>query len=395
MRTVATIRHDIVDEREKLANLEAKLRDGSATEANEREFEDVATKLTKLAAELETAQVKEAAAHAERTRLQAIFRGDTPPTPTGDGSLQRKHAPGFAGAILGAGFDLRSKPTVTVALDQAVDMKASVDLSSTTPSTYQPRRIPGIQEMGRDQRFLYPFLPSQGVADETAVQDFRQSGSRTITGSIERAVAATTTKATLDVEIDFITTQLKELAVMMDEIPNQVLRSVNGIEQFLSNEARFALNQALDAHVLAQILAATPPSGLTGADLFAQVRNAIGAMRLLGSNPDLLVLNPTDSATLDLLQNNEGDYYFGGPGRSPNVDTVWGLTVVEHTTTAGTQPPILIDSSRLGTLYLGTLRFEADPFTHFSENMTDLRMEFNALQHVRDASAAYVIEAEE
>lgn len=364
------------------------------TSADTARLAAMGEELDSLIPAFKAAKAQEDRSDAERTRMDSIFRGESS-GPTHDGSRSMKHGSGFAAAILNAGFDLRSKPAVTIDLAEAygVDMLASVDLSSTTPATYRPLRVADIQSLGRDSRFLWPYLPSLGVGEETSIEDFVQTGSRTITGTVERALAAVTEKATLDVAIDHVSTQLKTLAVLLDEIPNQVLRSLNGIEQFLSAEARFALDQALDAHVLAAILAANPPNAATGANIFEQVRYAIGAMRLLGSNPDLLVLNPTDSAALDLLQNANDEYYFGGPARSPGADTLWGLRVVEHTTTAGTQKPILIDSARMGMLYLGSMRFEADPFTLFSTNRTNLRMEGNALMHVRDANAAYVIEA--
>jgi len=37
------------------------------------------------------------------------------------------------------------------------------------------------------------------------------------------------------------------------------------------------------------------------------------------------------------------------------------------------------------------MRVEADPFTGFKKNLTDLRVETNALMHIRDATAAYRI----
>lgn len=53
--------------------------------------------------------------------------------------------------------------------------------------------------------------------------------------------------------------------------------------------------------------------------------------------------------------------------------------------------PLLVDTARIGQLYLGTMRVEADPFTGFKKNLTDLRVETNALMHIRDATAAYRI----
>ena len=48
----------------------------------------------------------------------------------------------------------------------------------------------------------------------------------------------------------------------------------------------------------------------------------------------------------------------------------------------------LIDPMLLGQLYLGNLRFEADPFTDFKKNLTTLRIECKALYHVRQPEGA-------
>lgn len=319
-----------------------------------------------------------------------IIPGDT----TGGAWLPSTSAPrgtgSFAGAILGAGFDLKSRPSVTVPLAAAIERK-DIDLSSTTPATYSVRQVGAIADLGYDRRYLWPYLQRESVGDETAISDFRQTGSRTITGSVERAIAATTEKATLDVALDAVTEQLKTLAVLIDNIPNQVLRSVAGIADFFNTEARYVIDNALDAHVAAQILAATPPNGESGADIFAQVRNAMTAMRANGYSPDLLVLDGADSAALDLLQDNEARFYYGLDGRGDTA-TVFGVRIIERTAGAAFDP-LLIDSQRIGKLYLGTLRVDADPFTGFSTNQTDIRMEMNALMHVRAANAAYRIAA--
>ena len=50
---------------------------------------------------------------------------------------------------------------------------------------------------------------------------------------------------------------------------------------------------------------------------------------------------------------------------------------------------MLIDPDRLGRLYLGTVRVDADPFTGFKKNLTTLRVETTALYHVRNIQGAY------
>lgn len=64
-------------------------------------------------------------------------------------------------------------------------------------------------------------------------------------------------------------------------------------------------------------------------DLLTTTRQARTKVRTVGrSIPTAYVFNPADWEAIDLLQNNEGNYYFGGP-RQIQQPTLWGLPVVE------------------------------------------------------------------
>jgi hypothetical protein len=289
----------------------------------------------------------------------------------------------FASAILKAGWNLRSQPIIQIPLKAAFPV---VD-------TWAPVRSADIRPLGRDERYLWPLLPRTDIGNGTAIEDFRQTGNRTVTGDIERDVDATTDKATLDVDFDHDVQPVKTLAIMIEDIPNALLTSLPASREFFQVEARHAIEQALDVHVYDQIIAAGPPSGITGANLVEQVRHGIAAMRALGSNPDVLVVNPDDAADLDLFkQPGTEDYAFmsrsGGPG-----GPLWGLRVVERTSATMDEAPLLIDSRRVGMLYLGVLAMLADPYSKMRKNLVDLRFELNGLMHIRDANAAYLIAA--
>ena len=65
----------------------------------------------------------------------------------------------------------------------------------------------------------------------------------------------------------------------------------------------------------------------------------------------------------------------------------------KRTSAAGTEPPYLIDPAMLGQLYVGNLRFDADPYNgvggaNLRQNLVDLRIEANVLFHVRNAKGA-------
>jgi hypothetical protein len=295
---------------------------------------------------------------------------------------------GLGARLLAAGLHLKQNPSVTVdGFDALVGRKAPTlpaadDISAVAPTSVAP--------LGRDARLLWTQMDRRQVEPgTTAVDDFRQSGSRTVTGSVERSVVATTEKATLDVTVTAVTEPLKQAAVLIPEIPNVILEGERLWFDFFDQEARFQIDRALDAHVLGQILAASPPFGNTGTGLVAQLRKGVAAMRAAGASPNVLVLDGDDAASLDLSEDTSGGLIF--PVRdSGSASPVWGLRVVEI---AGATDPLLIDARTLGPLYLGGLRVDLDPFSGFSRNVTTLRAEVHVLQHVRAPYAARRIAA--
>ncbi|WP_395159856.1 hypothetical protein [Ilumatobacter sp.] len=288
-------------------------------------------------------------------------------------------------AIVDAGFDLKRRPSVEIKAFDA--LKSSFpDVGEWNPST--PQMVP----LGRDSRWLWPNLPSEDAGNKSAIQDFKQTA-RTLTGTVKRNLDATSDKANVDTTTVLVNDPLVDFAVTINDIPNAVLESVPQFAAFMESEGQFQIQQAIDAHVMAQIEAATPDSGLTGTNLIEQTRNAIGAMRAVGARPRLAVLNPTDSVELDTYtESGSGAYVF--PTRSTNTASpLWDLNVIERIG-AGDEAPFLIDPQMLGVLYLGGMRFDADPYTGFRKNLTTLRVEIKGLFHVRNIQGAYKILAE-
>jgi hypothetical protein len=208
---------------------------------------------------------------------------------------------------------------------------------------------------------------------------------RSLTGTPVRDLDAVTDKASLDVTLTAVVESLKQVAVTINDIPNAIFESIDSMRAYLNQEGAFQVQKALDAHVMSQIVAAAPPFGTSGTGLVARIRNGVATMRATGANPSLVVLNPTDAASLD-LEADAGGYIF--PTRDMgSASPLWGLRVIERIG-AGTEAPYLIDPQMLGQLYLGNMRFEADPFTGFRKNLTTLRIETHALYHVRQAEGA-------
>jgi hypothetical protein len=295
----------------------------------------------------------------------------------------------FVKAIMDAGWHPKERPAVTVAAITALGgTKASTVPGVVDWSRLEPVMVP----MGQDQRWLFPNLPTQDPETASAVQDFKQSA-RTLTGTVKRNLDATSDKATVDITLALVTEALSEFAVTIPDVPNAILESIDLLRGFLDTEGKYQVYSAIDAHIFAQIVAATPAFGTTGTTLIDQIRNGIATMRGTGANPDLLLVNPTTAATLDLSTSGAGTPYLFPTRESGAASPVFGLKVVERTSATGNEPPYLLDSRMLGMMYLTTLRFDADPFTGFRKNLTTLRVEVKGLYHVRNVQGARRIAA--
>lgn len=67
-------------------------------------------------------------------------------------------------------------------------------------------------------------------------------------------------------------------------------------------------------------------------DILTTVRKARTALRVLGkSRPTAMLVHPNDAETMDLLTDDGGRFYFGGPAQG-GVQTVWRVPVVESET---------------------------------------------------------------
>jgi hypothetical protein len=292
---------------------------------------------------------------------------------------------GFAETIIESGWSLKGQSTVTVDGFKALGLK---DVTVPSAETYA-RVEAGLNPLGQDQRFLFRALPAVNLEENTAVQDFRQTGSRTVDGNVERDTDSTADKAELDVTVENSVVEVRQFAVVLEAIPNQILESIDGFRAYLNSEGQFQVEKALDAHVVAQIAAASPADTAEGLNLVERIRFGVRDMRANGASPSILAAGPTDSAELDLFQTGADDNYVFATRATGSSSPLWGNRLVE--TPAVTGDPILIDPQLLGRVYIGRMKFDADPFTGFRKNLTNIRIEVNGLFHVRQSDGAQIL----
>ena len=294
----------------------------------------------------------------------------------------------LADRILERGWDLKKNPSVTIPADELV---APLETrAQSLPAVSSWARLPGvIVPLGMDQRFLFPNLPTAPAGESSTVLDWKQSA-RTLTGTVNRVLSSVAAKATLDVTVAAVTEDIQQFAVVLAAIPNQILESIPAFTDYMNGEGQFQIAKAIDTHVLSQIVAATPSFSNTGTTTIDKVRTQVGTMRGAGANPTLLVVNPADATALDLSA-DAGGYVFATRDTG-TASPIFGCRVIERIG-GGTDPMYLVDPELLGRLYLGNMRFDADPYTGFASNTTSLRVEVNALFHVRNVQGAYRIAA--
>jgi hypothetical protein len=271
-------------------------------------------------------------------------------------------------------------------------MAAGLKVSPSEGLTAPAYEVPGLVQMGADRRGLYGVFPRQQVEQgDLALTEFQQTGSRTLTGTIERDPVAVTEKAKLELEVTLATPSLVQWAAVIEKVPSRLFDSVPALLAFLESELKYQVELGVDAHCIAQIEAAAPPTGETGTTLIEKTRNAVAAMRALGASPSILALAPEDAAALDVLKTGvEGmESYIFASRATGSASPLWGLEVVE---VPNLEAPTLIDPLLAGVLYTATGTVLVDPYSAMDSNQVRVRVEIDGLLHIRDISGVYVID---
>ncbi len=180
-----------------------------------------------------------------------------------------------------------------------------------------------------------------------------------------------------------VTEAMRQHAVTIDDIPNALFDSVPKLTSFLGSERQFAVEQSLDAHAMAQIVAAAVAFGMTGTT--SSSRSATASLRCVPLvPPDRAGAQPHRRRRVDLIA-DAGGFVFP-LSASGSSSPLWGLRVVERIG-AGNEPPYLLDPAMLGVLYLGQMQFAADD-TLASGAPHDPAHRDQRVVHVRNADGA-------
>jgi len=171
---------------------------------------------------------------------------------------------------LSAGVSRVEMPAADL-LRRSGPMAAGFNVSPSSGWTGPSYLEEGIAAKGRDERHIYETLPQVRVEQgDLALTEFTQTGSRTVSGEVVRDPLATSEKAALELSLALATPSLEMFAVVVSEVPSQLFTSIDALSGFLQEEMAYQIRVALDAHVIAQITAATPPHSKSGTDLISR-----------------------------------------------------------------------------------------------------------------------------
>lgn len=122
-------------------------------------------------------------------------------------------------------------------------------------------------------------------------------------------------------------------------VTRRALADAGQVRTIIDNFLRDGLNQELEDQIVTgdgtgeNFNGILTDSGVTAqawdTDILTTTRKARTKVRTTGrAIPTAYILNPTEWETIDLLQDNEARYFFGGPSQL-GVPRLWGLPVVE------------------------------------------------------------------
>ena len=134
-------------------------------------------------------------------------------------------------------------------------------------------------------------------------------------------------------------------------ITKRALADVAQLEGLINDELQKDLADVREAQMLngdgsgEDLQGITTTSGIQtqafATDMFTSVRDGIVKLRTVGRViPNAILVNPADSAAIDLTKDLQGRYYYGGP-QALGPKTLWGLPIAEseyqavHTATVG------------------------------------------------------------
>jgi HK97 family phage major capsid protein len=189
-------------------------------------------------------------------------------------------------------------------------------------------------------------LITVGMTDSDTVEFVRQGTHTNASAGVAEATATgngSGSKPESAMALEVVTSAVKTIAHFLPAT-RQALADASQLRTLIDTFLRYGLMEELED----QIMTGAGGSDITGidnsspntqawdTDILTTIRKGRTQVVTEGrAVPTAIALNPSDWQTIDLLQDNEARYYFGGPSQM-GTPRLWGLPVVEsEAVTAG------------------------------------------------------------
>lgn len=306
------------------------------------------------------------------------------------GSLRVEERAEFAGfESLADAFRSRGFPNETATI--TADEFRSVTFAGGTVTQMNEMKTVGVP-LGADQRYAWQAVAQQSVtAGVTSITVTQQTARTLVAGTTTiRPIDATSNKPEVSSTLDLVNVPLKQVAGVQTGVPNVYLEQPQ-IETVIENDLRLSVYDGLDELVRAAIASSGNQAPSTD-NILVSIRKCITTLRAAGYSPNLIILTPAPSGTIDTMvsgiSGGTADFVFGpaqfGPG------TLFGIPRVESKVIAA---PVVIDTRAHGALYLSPLSLARFEENAGRTNTSLVRLEGHAQYGTERTAAAVRIAA--
>lgn len=198
---------------------------------------------------------------------------------------------------------------------------------------------PGYTPQGLQRPLTIRDVITVGTTDSDTVEYVRMTGQTNAAVPVAEATTTSNgTKPESAIALAKVTTTVKTIAHWIPAT-KRALSDAGQLRTLIDNFLRYGLEEELEDQIVAGDATGENFDGIGNVsgvqaqaydtDLLTTTRKARTKVRTVGrATPTAYLLNPTDWESIDLLQDNEARYYFGGP-QQMGTPRLWGLTVVE------------------------------------------------------------------
>lgn len=255
---------------------------------------------------------------------------------SGGGSIPKGHAMGTSAPMA---FGL--KDLITGASDTSAGALVNPDfrgLLDGLGAFQRPLTVLDLITKGTTMSDLVSFVRMSAATNNAAMVPEATTRAPIGSGSPAVTEAAAGLKPHSGFELETVTTTVRNVAHLVSAT-KRAIADAGQVATLIDNFLRYGLADKIDEQVIngngtgEEFPGILNTEGLGGkawdTDLLTTTRKARTLVRTVGrATPTAWLFHPADNERIDLIRNENGDFYFGGPTSTPSAP-LWGLPRVE------------------------------------------------------------------